>query len=75
MAIFRAFEPEVDQIVLMRNHLGFFRSTEIDPATRTVSVRILRSGTALQGIPWELLAPWDDETQGPFKKAFGRDSE
>jgi hypothetical protein len=63
MAIFHEFVPEVGQKVLMRNHLGFFRITGIDPTARSVSVTVLRSGAAFQGIPWEHLVPWDEETR------------
>lgn len=51
MAIFREFVPEVGQEVLIRNHLGTFRITGIDPSARSVNVTI-RAGETEDGIPW-----------------------
>jgi hypothetical protein len=55
MAQLGGFVPEVGQEVLILNHLGIYRVSEIDSLNRTVNVTVLRSGAALERIPWDQL--------------------
>jgi hypothetical protein len=69
------FVPEVGQDVLIVNHLGVFRITSVDSKARSANVTILRSGGwassggSLEGIPWDDMTPWDEETRDLLDKA------
>jgi hypothetical protein len=63
------FVPEVGQEILIVNHLGVFRITSVDPNARSANVTVLRSGASLEGIPWDSMTPWDDETRRVVERA------
>src|SRR5215472_6239136 len=63
------FVPEVGQEALIVNHLGVFRITSVDPKARSANVTVLRSGALLEGISWDSMTPWDEETRGLIEKA------
>jgi hypothetical protein len=68
------FVPEVGQEVLILNHLGIFRVTEIDSKARSATVTVLRSGALLEGIPWDRMTPWDEKTRCIIEKAAAENS-
>jgi len=63
------FVPEVGQEVLIVNHLGVFRIIFVDSNARSANVTVLRSGALLEGIPWDSMTPWDDETRCLVERA------
>lgn len=69
------FVPEIGQEVLVVNHLGVFRITSVDFSAKSANVTVLRSGASLEGIPWDSMTPWDEETRRIVEKAAAVNSQ